>query len=168
MNNEFRAVARRLDLVVQRSDDEILVYDLRSNEAMCLNASSASVWERCDGTRSPRDIAHDLSRKLKTPVSEEFVDLALSELARHELLTNAEYPENRRVSRRQLIRRVGMASMIGLPLVASMVAPQAALAQSCTANNSSCTLSAQCCSNCCKNVSPGANQCKPGGGACLP
>jgi hypothetical protein len=135
---------------------------------MCLNPSSAFVWKKCDGMRSAGEIARELTTFHNAEVTEEFVDLAISELARFDLLDDNDFADNPGISRRQLIKKVGMASMIALPVVVSFVAPTATHAQSCTANNASCTASAQCCSNCCKNVSPSINQCKPGSGACLP
>jgi hypothetical protein len=168
MKNEKRPVARRANLVVQHSGDEILVYDLETNQAKCLNSSSAAVWQLCEGTRSETEIANELTRSSKTAVSGDFVGLAISELARNGLMEDTDCRIQEGMSRRQLIKHVGMTSMIALPLIASIVAPQAVLAQTCIANNLSCTLSAQCCSTCCKNVSPSVNQCKPGGGACLP
>lgn len=168
MKKERRPVARKTNLVVQQSGDETLVYDLETNKAKCLNSSSAAVWRLCEGTRTLSDIALELTGKLKTEVSEDFVGLAISELALNELLSDTDHELHNGFSRRQLIRQVGLTSMIALPLIASLVAPHAVLAQTCTANNLSCSLSAQCCSSCCKNVSPSINECKPGGGACLP
>jgi hypothetical protein len=168
MKKEFRPVARKANLVVQRLGDELLIYDLTTNKAMCLNGPSAMIWELSNGDRSSNDIAISLGREFKAPVSEEYVEFAFDELSSHGLLEDGTAFVADKVSRRQLIKRIGAASAVAIPVVASLVAPQALHAATCVPNNGSCTASAQCCSNCCKNVSPGANQCKPGGGACLP
>ncbi len=48
INNVF-PIARKKDVVVQELPDEVLIYDLKSNKAMCLNEISAFVWHNCDG-----------------------------------------------------------------------------------------------------------------------
>jgi hypothetical protein len=168
MKKEFRPVARKANLVVQRLGDELLIYDLTTNKAMCLNGPSAMIWELSSGDHSSSDIAAALGREFKSPVSDEYIEFAFDELSSHGLLEEGTAFAVDKLSRRQMIRRIGAASAIAIPVVASLVAPHAIHAQTCVANNGSCTVSAQCCSACCKNVSPGANQCKPGGGACLP
>jgi hypothetical protein len=168
MKKEIRPVARKADLVIQRAGDELLIYDLITNKAFCLNEPSAFVWELLDGDRTGADFEKAIASKFGSSVSEEYVDYAIGELSSHGLLENYEPFPADAISRRQMIRRIGAASAVAIPVVASLVAPHAIHAQTCVANNGSCTVSAQCCSNCCKNVSPGANQCKPGGGACLP
>ena len=168
MKKELRPRARKAKLVVQRSGDEILIYDLETNEAKCLSSSAAFVWERCDGSKSAVDLVSEFNTVSKSQVSKEFVDLAFGELSRNNLFEEDNGYSSDGFSRRMMIKKVGLTTMAVLPLVAAMVAPSAVQAQTCVPNNGACTVSAQCCSNCCKNVSPGANQCKPGGGACLP
>jgi hypothetical protein len=168
MNSELRPKARRSGLVVQRSGDETLIYDLQTNEAKCLSSSAAFIWERCDGLHTFAELASAYENGAKKTVSEDFIGLAVSELSRHGLIENAKSVDTPQVSRRQMIRRVGLATAAVLPVVVSIVAPTSVLAQTCIPNNATCTTSAQCCSNCCKNVGGGVNECKPGGGACLP
>jgi hypothetical protein len=168
MKKELRPVARKANLVVQRLGDELLIYDLTTNKAMCLNGPSAMIWELSNGDRSQNDIAAALECEFREPVSDEYVEFAFDELSSHGLLEEGTAFAVDKISRRQMIRRIGAASAVAIPVVASLVAPQALHAATCLGTNVSCTVSAQCCSNCCKNVSPGANQCKPGGGACLP
>ena len=167
MKIELRPRARRSDLVVQRSGDETLIYDLIANEAKCLSSSAAFIWDRCDGIRSAAEHAAEFTHETNKSVPEEFILLAFDELSRHGLLLEMSAGAVNGVSRRQMIKKVGLASMAVLPLVASIVAPLSVHAQTCIPNDGSCATSSQCCSNCCKNVSPGANQCKPGSGACL-
>ena len=47
---------RHNDLVVQDSENEVLIYDLKLNKAYCLNETSALIWRLCDGTKSVAEI----------------------------------------------------------------------------------------------------------------
>jgi hypothetical protein len=74
-----------------------------------------------------------MSVKLKILVSADFVWLALNELKRDGLIENADELEEyfAKINRREIIKKVGFASMIALPIVSSVVAPHAAQAQTC-------------------------------------
>jgi hypothetical protein len=162
--------ARKYGLVVQHVKDETLVYDIDSHKAFCLNKSAAVVWQYCDGKKSVEEIVSSIKATGEFGVNTESVEFALIQLEKENLLeSKGEFqPIEPGISRRQTIRRLGLASAFAVPIVASIVAPPAANSQSCTANNNPCTTSSQCCSSCCKDVGGGVNQCKPGGGACLP
>jgi hypothetical protein len=162
--------ARKHDLVVQHVRDETLVYDMNSHKALFLNKSAAIVWQYCDGTNSVEEIVTSIRASGESDFSSDLVEFALTQLESENLLeSNGNFqPSEPGISRRQTIRRLGLASALAIPIVASIVSPPAASAQSCLATNSPCTTSSQCCSNCCKDVGGGINQCKPGGGACLP
>lgn len=153
--------------VVQEVNGETLVYDTRSHRAYCLNEVSSLVWKKCDGKTASAELSKMLSAELNSDVPDELVWLALDQLFEAELVEKGDGSpsEMRSISRREVIRRVGLASAVALPVVASIVAPPAAAAQSCLPTDASCTSSSQCCSNCCRS---GQNLCKPGGGACLP
>src|SRR2546423_1106875 len=73
-------------LVIDELPDEVLVYDLDSHEAHCLNRSAALVWRACDGQHGPREIARKLTAELDAEFSEELVLLALSQLEKLHLL----------------------------------------------------------------------------------
>lgn len=167
MNRNQRPTARKNDLVVQPIDGELLIYDLLTSTAKSLNPPIAFLWQKSDGTRSISDLAVELSSDFGGKISKEYVEFALSELSKHGLLAET-YRSPSGFSRREAIRKIGMTSMVALPVIASLVAPEAISAQTCVPNNSVCTTSAQCCSGCCKNVGGGINECKAGGGACLP
>lgn len=124
--------SRQNDIVVQSVGDEILIYDLQNNKTFCLNESSALVWRLCDGTKPVSQIAAEFSRKFKTEINEEFVWLALDGLKREKLLFSEIDEENvfKGLSRREAIRKVGLASMVALPVVSALVAPTAAHAAS--------------------------------------
>ena len=52
MNNETNPISRSNGLVIHEIPGEVLVYDLNSNKAHCLNEPAAFVWKYCDGTHS--------------------------------------------------------------------------------------------------------------------
>lgn len=170
----MKLIIKKQNIVVQELEKELLVYDLKTNNAFCLNETSAIVYGLCDGTKSIAEISDSMSRKLKTLVSEDFVRLALNELKRDGLLENADELNIyfSKVSRREVIKKVGLASMIALPLVSSVVAPTAANAQSSclapgTLSTSLCSVDSDRCnssnlnldvSRCCSGMGVSVNQ----------
>ena len=125
--------ARAKDLVVEKLDDETLVYDLRNNQAHCLNSTASLVWMYCDGKTDLAGITRKISVKMSQPVNQDVVQLALQNLTKAHLLDeNATAGSGAaRVSRRDLIKTIGKTAAITLPLVTSIVAPEAAQAASC-------------------------------------
>ena len=118
--------------VFQKLEDELLIYDLHANRAVCLNQTAALVWQNCDGKSSAGKIAQKLEKKLGAPVNEELVMFAVSELKEKGLLENGGSIANnfKGLSRREVVKKVGFASLVSLPIVSSIVAPVAAEAQS--------------------------------------
>ena len=146
-----RPRARVEGVVVRELAEEVLVYDLDTHKAVCLNGAAASVWRLCDGRRTPADIRRAVEKTAGGAVPEEFVWLALEQLGRDGLL-DARVPRPEALaglSRRELIRRVGLAAAVALPAVASIVAPTPAQAASCLPTGAACTDGAQCCSTVC-------------------
>jgi hypothetical protein len=133
---KLRPTARKKNLVVQEMPDEVLVYDMESNKAHCLNQSAATVWRACNGKNTISDIVGEFEAKGRGKVSEDFVWLAIDQLGESSLLDGDIVAKFAGRSRRQVIKTVGLASMVAVPLVASLVAPQNALASvscACTA-----------------------------------
>lgn len=124
--------ARNDNIVVQNFEKEVLVYDLITNKAYCLNETCSLVWQFCDGENSVLEISRLMSKKLKTVVSEDLVWLALNELKKDGLLKNEEELNHylAGVSRREMVRKAGLASMVALPIVSSLIAPFATQSQS--------------------------------------
>ncbi len=146
-----KPLARTEDIVVQESGNELLIYDLKMNKAFCLNETSALVWQLCDGKNTVSEMSDKISTPLRKPVSEDLVWLALDQFGNDGLLVNDEMVVSRfaGVARRELIRKVGIASMAALPIVSSIVAPKAVAAQS------GCFPSGTC-------IMAGQNLCPPG------
>jgi len=138
-------VARKEGLVIQEMPDELLVYDLETNKAHCLNQTSAFVWKACDGKKS----VFEISKLLGNSVPEDLVWLAIDQLSEKNLLENKLSLASKGQNRREVIKKIGLASVIALPFVASLAAPTSALAVvNCGA---ACTADADCpaaCPNC--------------------
>jgi hypothetical protein len=146
--------AREVEIVVQELPDEVLVYDLKRHKAHCLNQSAAFVWRRCDGRTSVAEMARLLGEELRAPVSEEVVWLALDRLGKARLL-EGRAPEwlGPGLSRREVVRKLGLGAAVALPLIISVTAPTAAQAQTVLLGQGApCSTSAQCSTRCCRRV----------------
>ena len=176
-NNQPLARARREDLVVQEMPDEVLVYDLKSYRAHCLNETAAFVWNHCDGKTSAPELAALMEKHWSKPVDEGVVWLALKQLSRAELLEERVVPNGdaMRASRRAVLRKLGAVAAM-TPLVISIVAPTASAGASippvcisCTSFGSGAGRSNTCPPIC--NTVPGCcfnnASCNTGGGGLL-
>ena len=148
--HNFNPIGRTNNLVVQEYENEVLVYDLTDHRAMSLNETSARVWRACDGQKSVSDIADEIG-------NEGITLLALSELKKAKLV-DAKAPELAKfegMPRREAIKRIGMTSLIALPIIASLAAPTAAQTASACGQatnrptNCPCTADTQCASGNC-------------------
>jgi len=124
--------SRQTDLVAQDFEDEILIYDLNNDHAFCLNQTARRIFNLCNGQRTVQEIRDLLSQELGSDIPEELIWLTLDQLKRADLLEQKESFEIgfKGLSRRQVIRKIGLATSLALPLIASIVAPSPALAQS--------------------------------------
>lgn len=125
--------AARTERLMQRElPNELLVYDLAHHRASCLNRIAMLAWRRCDGRATVAQIAEALREELQLPVDERAVWLALVDLEKAHLLEGpvtlpawaAGY------SRRQWVAEVGKGAAALVPVVASILSPTAAAAQS--------------------------------------
>ncbi|MEK6299639.1 MAG: PqqD family peptide modification chaperone [Acidobacteriota bacterium] len=139
-------------LVTQPLGDEILVYDRHRHQAHSLSRSAAIVWNHCDGKTTVAEICELMTTEFETPMAEQIVLLGLAQLRKARLLeeplTLSSSPVSA-ISRREAIRRVGLAAAAALPVVTSIVAPKAAQAANCTPNGQSCNGNGNCCSQSC-------------------
>jgi len=123
---------RSTRLFVQELPNELVVYDVERNEVHCLNGTAARVWALCDGTNTVAEIAQLLGTDLEPQAAETLVWVALDQFAEKHLLEEVSPPALYRpadMTRRQMVLRVGL--IVGLlPMVDSIIAPPAALAQS--------------------------------------
>ncbi|MDH3493842.1 MAG: PqqD family protein [Acidobacteriota bacterium] len=128
MKNSQRPIARKKDLVIQKMPDELLVYDMDTGRAHCLNQTVAQVWEACDGKNSVADIAESMEENSVAGVNEDIVWLAIDQLQNHALLEKSAEISLSGQSRRDLIKKIGFASAVAIPVIASLAAPSSALA----------------------------------------
>jgi hypothetical protein len=150
-----KPIARKQGLVIQELPDEVLVYDLDRDRAHCLNTTAAFVWQRCDGKNTTTQIARTLGQQFDCPVDEKIVWLALDQLGRNHLLDRqpAPPPALMGMNRRAMVRALGLAAIVAVPVVTSIVAPTPAQAGTTLVNGSACNLGVECASgNCCSNI----------------
>jgi hypothetical protein len=163
MNGIHQALplARKSELVTREVAGEMLIYDRTSDEAHCLNPTAALVWANCDGQTTIAELARLLEAELKMPVADEIVWFALAQLEKSNLLQEP-WPgrsKMEQISRRALVRRLGIAAAVTVPLVTSIVAPTAAAAASCLPTSAPCTADSDCCSNNCADNGRGTLNC---------
>lgn len=116
--------ARSGGLITQEAGKELLVYDTETHKTHHLNATSARVWNGCDGRTSTEEIA------ATTHVPIELVAVALADLEADGLLDSPsghDFALDKVSRRRMLMQAAGIAAV--LPLITSLVAPAAAQSQ---------------------------------------
>lgn len=159
MNTSDFPNARKKGLVVQEVPNEVLIYDLETDKAHCLNETAAAVWRFCDGKTPVQQIARAVGRELGREVSDHLVWLAIDQLSEHRLLEREVKTAFTGQSRREALKKIGLASMVALPIIASLAAPRSVLANvSC-----SCESDLQC-----ANTSCPSRICNTGQGLCVP
>ena len=176
---EFNKPKGRTDnLIMQELEGEMLIYDLENHKAYSLNHTSNLVYQNCDGEKEVGEISLILQKELNKPVNDEVVWLALEGLKKEGLVRFEISDSQKNLNRREVIKRMGLSSMIALPLVVSIVAPTAAHATSgvaCgpggavgigndpnkTQNGGSCRGNGNCCSNnCCATAGGDSGICR--------
>ena len=154
LTRKFRPEARHRGLVIQPLDGETLVYDRDTHQAHCLTPFASRLWEACDGQRTMAEL------RTAGKWSDAEVVRGIDHLARAGLLK--ELPPMK-PTRRRALARLGRAAAV--PVMVSILVPDAASAASCIPDGAPCTTSATCCPGlCCKNSN---GTCRAvGGGAC--
>ncbi len=127
-------LARRIqqDIFIQEMGAETLVYDTRRHTAYCLNESSSAIWKLADGEHTVAEISAAASVELRTAISEDFVLFALAELRRDGLVEPSapDVEAGPAISRRAMLRTLGVGGAMLLPAIAMIFAPTAAQAYS--------------------------------------
>jgi len=149
--------ARKSGLIVKEADGEVLIYDLERNQAHCLNDTAARIWDYCDGKTTIAAACGALSRELGTPCEQQVVLYALKQFATDNLLhDDLEIPAAilGGISRRQMVRTLGLGAVIAVPLVTTILAPTPAQAATQFPPGTPCTGAAQCTSGVCACTVP--------------
>ena len=117
--------ARKEELIVRELGEETLVYDLERDRAHCLNRLAALIWKHCDGKTTVADLLRLSQDELPASGREDLVLSALNQLSRAHLLQEKlkKPQETSRFSRREVMRKLGRAAAISLPLVTSITTP---------------------------------------------
>lgn len=131
------------DLLVRDLPDEILIYDLRNDKSYCLNSTAGIVFNACDGKTTLEDL------KKQTNLPEDIIRLSLDDLKKQNLIEADGVSSFTGISRREAIRRAGLASMIALPVISALIAPHPAHAASGTCQTNVCLVTgANTCAGC--------------------
>lgn len=118
--------ARTENLLEQNLEKETLLYDLLIDKAFNLNESLTIVYKACGQNSTFDEI------KQKHKFTDDFVYLALDELKRSNLLADVNSYQSlfESTNRREVIKKVGLATMFALPVITGLVAPKSANAAS--------------------------------------
>jgi hypothetical protein len=122
--------ARQDKLLVRDVQGEVLIYDEEHHRAHHLNRTASLVWRHCDGQKTASEIAVLLQAEMGSTADEDLVRVALEDLRTAHLLVGSIQwtAEQASISRREVIRRAGLAGALAvlIPVVTSMPAPAAA------------------------------------------
>lgn len=146
--------ANNANLVTRELDKELLIYNTLTNKAYTLNETSMIVFNACNGATTFDEL------KVKHQYSDEIIFLALDGLKKESLLADESYISPfAGTNRRDVIKKVGLASMIALPIICSLIAPAAVQAASSgsIATCQPCTQTSDCASGRCVPSSQNAN-----------
>lgn len=160
--NQTRPIAKSKNIVTQESGDELLIYDLKENRALCLNNTAKAIWKMCDGNRTVADISNEFSMRSKTFVSDDLIKIGLNQLEKDGLLIDGKTDYLEGMSRRDAIRKAGFAAIIALPIISTVVAPEALAAQSLLPLQAACTANGECASGNCTTFGNPVVCCNPG------
>jgi hypothetical protein len=126
----LQACPKRRDTThVEHLHGELCIYEWTTKTVHALNPAAARVWEMCDGRTTVDDMTAAVRRDQNVPDASSIVAHALAQFDRAGLLEPGTLAGvGPLVSRRALLRRIGVAAAI--PVVTSIVAPTPLAAQS--------------------------------------
>lgn len=141
--------ARTEKLLEQNFEKEVLIYDLMTDKAYNLNESLSIVYHACSGKQTFDEL------KRKHNFTDDFIFFALDELKRNNLLVDADQYRSpfAGISRREVIRKVGLTTAAVLPIIIGLTAPKAASASS---GEVACVFDAPCSCSVPNNTGDGA------------
>lgn len=113
-----RLQRRSNDVVIEKLDDGMVIYDRQTDQAHSLDRVAAQVFDAADGTRTETEIARE------TGLGEASVCEALAQLRARGLLVAANGVSRRTVMRRAVA--IGAAATAAAPLIETVIIPTAA------------------------------------------
>ena len=140
LDNQKLPRARHEDLLVEEVANETLIYDLQRHRAHCLNASAELIWKHCDGKTTVGEMKSILEKRYHSEMDDDLIKYTIDKLAKANLLDEKASAMNLSagLSRRDLVKRIGLSAAILIPAVTSLVAPEAAQAKSCASAGQPC------------------------------
>ena len=141
-------MAKSGDFVTQELQNEVLIYNLQTNKALCLNSSVALVFKHCDGKTDFQQIINTFQKEQNIKIDIDFIWLTLDELSKAELLENYNLKFESKISRRRALLNYALPLAL-LPVIVGVTAPKAAQAASgaavCAIDSAlSCSTNADC------------------------
>lgn len=110
----------RTGFIVQELDNEVLIYDTNANKSYCLNSTARIVFNACDG----KNLFSDLE------LPDDLIFFTLDEFKKNDLIEDDYVSPFAGINRREVIKKVGLGTMIALPVISGLIAPSAAMAAS--------------------------------------
>ena len=144
------AKPRRTKALSRQLEGELILYDSETHQAHSLNQTAAAVWKACDGQTTVADMVTNLDKALPG-IDKPILVVTLIELQKAGLLANETFSvgQDRSLSRRNAIRKIGKVAAVALPIITSIVVPTPSMALSCFPLSHACTKDADCCSGRC-------------------
>lgn len=113
-------------LIVTEAGDDLIVYDEEGSQIHTLNSLATSIWRQIDKADSIDDLAEKLG------LSPDTVSTAIASLQNANLLTgrSGNHLPSPGMTRRRLMRGIGASGAVTLPIIVSVSAPRASMANS--------------------------------------
>ena len=129
---------RQKKLIARWIGDELVLYEEETSTAHCLNRIAGEMWMACERQSSAVEVA-ELLRPKWPDIEEKVAWASLSQMAAVGLLEETTDQESISMSRRELIRKLGITTAAVLPIVVtSLLIPPPAAAASCGALLQAC------------------------------
>lgn len=151
-------ISRKEEIVERVIDSEVLVYDLKTDQAHSLNKSASILRNICDSKKTLDEIVHEFERETNQTNAEEIVKVGLNELIERDLI-HGDMIKNA-LDRRKLLKKTALVGAAALPVVMSIVVPTAVQAQSALPPGAPCQNSPQCANSQCVGVGGGNKICR--------
>ena len=140
-----RSRFNRRPLIVKQMGAEWVLYDEPTSTAHCLHGVAAEIWTACEQETSGSDIKLAL-RSDRPDLRDEDILATINEMLKLGILEESTSSEGVSVSRRDLVRKLGLTAAIAVPIaITSVLVPPAAAAASCGHLGSTCSGTKPCC-----------------------
>lgn len=139
----------RPGLLRHELDGQVLIYDAREDRVHLLDTTTGHVFELLQEEGKTREsIVSELASRMNSIETDSLLQLSLDELRKADLLENAAMPALSDITRRDLLRKVGLAgaAAVLIPAIATLTATSAYAQASCVAAGQICrTGGISCC-----------------------